>query len=106
MVQNLSESEGLDSESIQEAAEDTEQKASEMVQIYLGEDPDTSEALDFLGLAEGGEDIHYKGLNAMTQKGLKDPQAAATIQSILEEEKKHPQICIQLVKQNAVSSSS
>ncbi|CAN5394377.1 hypothetical protein BH18THE2_BH18THE2_32090 [soil metagenome] len=106
LVQDLSKSEGLDSESIQEAAEETEQKASEMMQTYLGEDPDTSEALDFLGLAEGGEVIHYEGLNAMAQKGLKDPQAAATIQSILEEENKHLQMCIQLVKQNAVSSSS
>ena len=33
--------------------------------------PDTSETLDFLGLAEGGEVIHYEGLNAMTQKGLR-----------------------------------
>jgi hypothetical protein len=42
----------------------------------------------------------------MTQKGVKDPQAADTIQSALEEEKKHLQMRIQLVKQNAASSSS
>jgi hypothetical protein len=55
LVQNLSKSEGLDSEAIHESAEETVQKASEMMETYLGEDPDSSEALDFLCLAEGGE---------------------------------------------------
>ena len=102
LVQNLSKSEGLNSETIHESAEETVQKASEMMETYLGEDPDSSEALDFLCLAEGGEVSHYEVLSAMTP-GVKDSQFAGTVQSILEEEKRHLQTCIQLAKQNAAS---
>ena len=104
LVQSLSQSEGLDSESIQESAKETQQKASQMMQTYLGEDPDSSEALDFLCLAESGEVAHYEVLSAMTQ-GVKDSQFATKVQSILEEEKMHLQTCIQLAKQNAASES-
>ena len=104
LVENLSKSEGLDSQSVQESAKETQQKASQMMHIYLGEDPDSSEALDFLSLAEGGEVIHYEALNTMAQ-GIKDIQVTDTVQSILEEEKKHLMQCIQLVRQNAASSS-
>jgi ferritin-like protein len=104
LVETLSTSEGLDSQSIQESAKETQQKASQMMHIYLGEDPDPSEALDFLSLAEGGEVIHYEALNTMAQ-GIKNAQATDTVQSILEEEKKHLMNCIQLVRQNAASSS-
>jgi ferritin-like protein len=103
LVETLSRSEGLNSQSVQESARETQQKASQMMHIYLGEDPDPSEALDFLSLAEGGEVIHYEALNAMAQ-GIKDLQSADTVQSILEEEKKHLMKCIQLVRQNAGSS--
>jgi ferritin-like protein len=104
LVENLSKSEGLDSQSVQESAKETQQKASQMMHIYLGEDPDSSEALDFLSLAEGGEVIHYEALNTMAQ-GIKDMQVTDTVQSILEEEKKHLMQCIQLVRQNAAGSS-
>jgi ferritin-like protein len=104
LVENLSKSEGLDSQSVQESAKETQQKASQMMHIYLGEDPDSSEALDFLSLAEGGEVIHYEALNTMAQ-GIKDMQVTDTVQSILEEEKKHLMQCIQLVRQNATGSS-
>src|SRR5688500_974372 len=67
-----------------------------MMHIYLGEDPDSSEALDFLSLAEG-EVIHYEALNTMAQ-GIKDMQVTDTVQSIIEEEKKHLMQCIQLVR--------
>jgi ferritin-like protein len=103
LVETLSKSEGLNSQSVQESARETKQKASQMMHIYLREDPDSSEALDFLSLAEGGEVIHYEALNEMT-KGIKNLQATDTVQSILEEEKKHLMNCIQLV--NAASSSS
>jgi ferritin-like metal-binding protein YciE len=102
LVQRLSKSEGLSSEIIHESAEETVQKVSEMMETYLGEDPDSSEALDFLCLAEGGEVSHYEVLGAMTQ-GIKDSQFTGTVQSILEEEKRHLQTCIQLAKQNAAS---
>jgi ferritin-like metal-binding protein YciE len=104
LVETLSQSEGLDSQSVQESAKETQQKASQMMHIYLGEDPDPSEAIDFLGLAEGGEVLHYEALNTMAQS-LGNMQASDTVQSILEEEKKHLMNCIQLVRQNTSSSS-
>jgi ferritin-like metal-binding protein YciE len=104
LVETLSKSEGLDSQNVQESAKETQQKASQMMNIYLGEDPDPSEAIDFLGLAEGGEVLHYEALNTMAQ-GLGNTQASDTVQSILEEEKKHLMSCIQLVRQNASSST-
>jgi ferritin-like protein len=104
LVEILSKSEGLDSQGVQESARETQQKASQMMHIYLGEDPDSSEALDFLGLAEGGEIIHYEALNEMI-KGIKNAQATDIAQSILEEEKNHLMKCIQLVRQNAATSS-
>jgi ferritin-like metal-binding protein YciE len=104
LVETLSQSEGLDSQSVQESAKETQQKASQMMHIYLGEDPDPSKAVDFLGLAEGGEVLHYEALNTMAQ-GLGNTQTSDTVKSILDEEKKHLMNCIQLVRQNASSSS-
>jgi ferritin-like protein len=72
------------------------------METYLGEEPDSSEAIEFLCIAEGGELAHYEVLSAMTQ-GIKNPQFATKVQSILEEEKKHLQTCIELAKQNAAS---
>src|SRR5918912_1501918 len=72
LVQDLSESQGLDSSNIQEVANETAQKASEMMSTYLGESPDPSEAIEFLCLAEGGEVTHYEVLGAMTTKLVKD----------------------------------
>jgi hypothetical protein len=59
--------EGLSSENIQNAATETEQKAAQMMKTYLGEDPDSSEAIEFLCLAEGGEITHYEVLSALTK---------------------------------------
>jgi len=53
LVRKLSQSDGLDSAKIQEMAQETEQKASKIMETYLGEDPDSQEALEFLCLAEG-----------------------------------------------------
>jgi phage shock protein A len=56
-------SDELDSTKIQEAAQETAQKCSSMMQTYLGLDPDSSEAseaIEFLCLAEGGEVTHYE----------------------------------------------
>src|SRR5215210_1745627 len=47
-VRALSESEGLSSGNIQEAAQETQQKVAEMMKTYLGEDPNSSEAIEFL----------------------------------------------------------
>ena len=97
LVQKLSGS--LDSAKIQE----TEQKASEMMKTYLGEDPDSSEAIEFLCLAEGGEVTHYEVLSALATKKVKNKQFSNTVSSILREEKGHLQLCTRLAKQSAVS---
>ena len=104
LVGKLSESDGLDAVKIQEMAQETEQKASKIMETYLGEDPDSQEALEFLCLAEGAEVTHYEVLSAMT-KGIKNKQFPAKIKSILNQEKKHLLLCIQLAKKNAISAS-
>jgi rubrerythrin len=97
------ESEGLSSQNIQNAATETEQKAAEMMKTYLGEDPDSSEAIEFLCLAEGGEVTHYEVLSALT-KGVKNKKLATTVKAILAEEKRHLQLCTRLAKHTATSS--
>jgi ferritin-like protein len=100
LVGKLSDSDGLDSDKIQEMAQETEQKASKIMETYLGEDPDSQEALEFLCLAEGAEVTHYEVLSAMT-KGIKNKQFPGKVSSILNEEKKHLLLCTQLAKKNA-----
>ncbi|MDQ6667194.1 MAG: hypothetical protein M3Y53_03085 [Thermoproteota archaeon] len=100
LVGKLSQSDGLDSDKIQEVAQEAEQKASKIMETYLGEDPDSQEALEFLCLAEGAEVTHYEVLSAMT-KGIKNKQFPAKIKSILTQEKKHLLLCTQLAKKNA-----
>ena len=102
LVGKLSDSDGLDAVKIQEMAQETEQKASKIMETYLGEDPDSQEALEFLCLAEGAEVTHYEVLSAMT-KGIKNKQFPAKIKSILNQEKKHLLLCIQLAKKNAAA---
>jgi hypothetical protein len=101
LVQKLSKLEGLNSESIHESANETEQKASQMMQIYLGDQPDASEAIEFLCLAEGGEVTHYEVLSALARK-VKDKRFSAKVKSILAEEKRHLQLCTQLAKKVAI----
>jgi hypothetical protein len=97
------ESEGLSSENIQTAAQETEQKATEIMKTYLGEDPDSSEAIEFLCLAEGGEVTHYEVLSAMT-RNVKNKKFSTKVKSILAEEKRHLQLCTKLAKQVAIGS--
>jgi ferritin-like protein len=101
-VQALSESEGLSPENIQTTAQETEQKAAEIMKTYLGDDPDSSEAIEFLCLAEGGEVTHYEVMSAMT-KGIKDKKFASKVKSILAEEKRHLQLCTRLARQTATA---
>src|SRR3972149_4356979 len=54
LVQELVESDGFNQETIDEKAEETAEKASKMMETYLGDEPDTQEALEFLCLAGGG----------------------------------------------------
>jgi hypothetical protein len=39
-----------------------------MMNTYLGEDPDSSEAIEFLCLSESGEVTHYEVLSTMAAK--------------------------------------
>ncbi len=98
----LSTSQELDSINIEKVANETAQKASEMMSTYLGESPDSSEAIEFLCLAEGGEVTHYEVISAITTKLVKDRKFSAKIKAILAEEKKHLQLCTRLAKQIAV----
>ena len=63
-----------------------------MMKTYLGDDPDSSEAIEFLCLAEGGEVTHFEVLSAMT-KGVKNKKLATKVKAILAEEKRHLQLC-------------
>ena len=100
VMQAVSESEGLDEQSIRQNAEETSQKASQMMQTYLGTDPDTLDALEFLCLAEGGEVTHYEVLDELAKK-VKDKKFASEVKSILREEKQHLQLCTQLARKNS-----
>ena len=100
VMQELAESEGLDQQSIRQNSEETSQKASQMMQTYLGEDPDTLDALEFLCLAEGGEVTHYEVLDELA-KEVKDKKFTSEVRSILREEKQHLQLCTQLARDNS-----
>lgn len=105
-IKNLTELDGskLDSTKIQEVAQETAEKCSKMMETDLGDDPDSSEAIELLCLAEGGEVTHYEVFAAMA-KGLKgkmnNKQFIATVSSILKEEKRHLALCTRLAKQAA-----
>jgi hypothetical protein len=75
-----------------------------MMETYLGEDPDSSEAIEFLCLAEGGEVTHYEVLSTMATKKVKDRQFSAEVNLILRDERRHLQLCTRLAKQIAASS--
>ena len=70
-----------------------------MMGTYLGDDADTSEALEFLCIAEGGEVAHYEVLDAMV-KDINDSEFKNKVKSILNEEKEHLQECIKLAREN------
>jgi hypothetical protein len=81
-------------------AQETARKYSSMMQTYLGEDPDSSEAIEFLCLAEGGEVMHYEVLSAISKKAS-NKKLSTTVSSILREEKRHLQLCTKLAKRIA-----
>jgi rubrerythrin len=74
-----------------------------MMQTYLGKDPDTLDALEFLCLAEGGEVTPYEVLSEVA-KELKEKKFATEVRSILKKEKEHLKLCTQLAKQNSIRS--
>ena len=100
LVEDLAESDGFDSETIESKAEETAEKASKIMETYLGEEPDTQEALEFLCLAEGGEVTHYEVLTSVA-KEVKNKKFGTTVRAILKEEQQHLDLCTKLAKSNA-----
>jgi hypothetical protein len=78
-----------------------------MLQTYLGPDPDSSEAIEFLCLAEGGEVTHYEVLAAISRKlngkNKNIRKLSTAVNSTLREEKGHLALCTKLAKQTATS---
>jgi ferritin-like metal-binding protein YciE len=102
LVQQLTESDELDSEKIESTADETAEKVSKIMETYLGEDPDTQEALEFLCLVEGGEVTHYEVLTSVA-KEVKNRKFGTTVRAILKEEQRHLQLCTKLAKTNAAA---
>ena len=103
LVEDLVESDGFDQSTIEEKAEETAEKASKIMETYLGDEPDTQEALEFLCLAEGAEVTHYEVLNSIS-KQVKNKKFGTKVISILKEEKAHLELCTKLAKSNAASA--
>ena len=89
----------LNQDTIKDIAKETEKKATKMMKTYLGDEPDTSEALEFLCLAEGGEVTHYEVLSSIS-KNFEIKELSSTVNSILKEEQDHLQSCLNLAKEN------
>ncbi len=92
----------LDVQEVEQTAEETEQKATQIMKTYLGEEPDTSEALEFLCLAEGGEVTHYEVLSSISQN-FDNKKLSSTVKSILKEEQDHLKRCLALSKEEVSS---
>ena len=99
LVKEIAEDEGFDIENINSVSNETAQKASKIMETYLGEEPDTQEALEFLCLAEGGEVTHYEVL-ASVAKEVKSRKFGTQVRNILKEEHDHLEMCTKLAKQN------
>lgn len=73
------------------------------MKIYVGDQADSSEAIEFLCLAAGtGEVTHYEVLSAMAKK-VKDRKFSTMIRTILKEEQRHLKLCIRLAKQEIIN---
>jgi len=88
----------LDINKVEESAKETEEKVTQIMKTYLGEEPDTPEALEFLCLAEGGEVSHYEVLSTICEN-FDNKKAKTTVRSILKEEQEHLTRCIEMAKQ-------
>ena len=99
LIEEIAEIEGFDIENINSISEETAQKAAKIMETYLGESPDTQEALEFLCLAEGAEVTHYEVLSSVT-KEIKSRKFGTKVKNILKEEQNHLQVCTKLAKQN------
>jgi ferritin-like metal-binding protein YciE len=107
-LSNMKEEAGEQEEEMEELVQEltdseTAEKASKIMETYLGEDPDTQEALEFLCLAEGGEVAHYEVLSSIA-KDVKNKKFGTKVRAILKEEKGHLNLCTKLAKSNAASA--
>jgi ferritin-like metal-binding protein YciE len=101
LIEEIGKEEGFDVENINSVSEETAQKASKIMETYLGEEPDTQEALEFLCLAEGAEVTHYEVL-ASVAKEVKSRKFGNQVRNILKEEQNHLEVCTKLAKQNII----
>ena len=99
LIEEIAESEGFDVANINSVSEETAQKVSKIMETYLGEEPDTQEALEFLCLAEGAEVTHYEVLTSVA-KEVKSRKFGNQVRKILKEENNHLEVCTKLAKQN------
>ena len=99
LIKEIAEDEGFDIKNINTVSEETALKASKIMKTYLGENPDTQEALEFLCLAEGAEVTHYTVLSAVT-KEVKSRKFGNKVRGILKEEQNHLETTTKLAKQN------
>jgi predicted DsbA family dithiol-disulfide isomerase len=99
LIKEIAEDEGFDIKNINSVSEETALKASKIMKTYLGENPDTQEALEFLCLAEGAEVTHYTVLSAVT-KEVKSRKFGNKVRGILKEEQNHLETTTKLAKQN------
>jgi hypothetical protein len=99
LIKEIAEDEGFDLRNINSVSEETALKAAKMMETYLGGDPDTQEALEFLCLAEGAEVTHYEVLSSVT-KEVKSRKFGTKVRGILKEEQNHLETCTKLAKQN------
>ena len=99
LIEEIAGNEGFNLENINSVSEETAQKASKIMETYLGEEPDTQEALEFLCLAEGGEVTHYEVLVSVA-KEVKSRKFGTLVRKILKEEQNHLEVCTKLAKQN------
>jgi hypothetical protein len=100
---DLGKSQGVSFGRTDETAKETEQKFSEMMNVYLGKNPDSSEALEFLSLAEAAGITHYEVLIAMVGE-IKNSKFASEVKTILAEKQSHQQSYIELAKQISIDS--
>jgi ferritin-like metal-binding protein YciE len=99
LIEEFAENEGFDVENINSVSEETTQKISKIMETYLGEQPDTQEALEFICLAEGAEVTHYEVLVSVA-KEVKNGKFGTQVRKILKEEQNHLEVCTKLAKQN------
>jgi O6-methylguanine-DNA--protein-cysteine methyltransferase len=100
VVTKLSQAQGFDSQKILKEADDTVQRTTQMMDVYLKGHEEPTAAFEFLCQAEAGEVTHYELLNHMTGQQVNDPTFSSEVRSILDEEKQHLQECIQAAKES------